>query len=533
MRKNSKTILLNSAIAFSLACNIQNVSASASDIENEPVAQLQQQDEIIQNYLKVKFENKILFHKQVNSGTIVQVFDTDNNLIESEVLESEKELELNDPKIPKGKMLSYWSFKNEGNKLLIKPILIDSKSLNVIFYSSKGGELIQNNGQTNEISMSVDRGTTLKDILPKTKTIAHFKFKGWFNNGEKVADLEDARILSDNAKYYAKFYQDFNNNSIDDLTEKITVKFVTNSKAKIKSIETNVGDTITLPKLTKNSYVFMGWYTDKNLKNAFKNSNLTKSYTLYAKWEKVKDVIKKSETEPIKSENISDQLEQILNQHSSDKSSSNNSEEQSRNGGTSTTFGATQAGSVAPSTAFGATQKRSNTASTTTPSTTSTTSDTDTTNIFTEKKYVFNNKNLGHRYMIKFFDENETFLFSLILPYGKTLKTYDENNQLREEYSVRQDTTITLNTNDYINYGSTLLEYRTREVKFNSAQITEIYPLLQKNNFGNYKKSTVKEHSKSKVIAIALVTGTIIIIISTIIYLFIKRKKKMQKDESI
>ena len=68
------------------------------------------------------------------------------------------------------------------------------------------------------------------------------------------------------------------------------------------------------------------------------------------------------------------------------------------------------------------------------------------------------------------------FFLVLRLPYGKTIKTYDENERFREEYAVRHDTTITLNTKEYINEGSLLLGFDTREVRVHSTQITEIYP---------------------------------------------------------
>lgn len=540
MRKNSKMILLSSAMAFSLTCNMQNFNASADAIQAETDNNLQTtiQESIEQNYLKVKFENKILFHKQIPTGTLLQVLDSNGDVIESEILEFEKELELNEPKIPKGKIFSYWAFEHKDNKLIIRPILIDSKSLNVSFYSSKGGEIIQNNAQAKEINISVDEGENLKDILPKVIPNAHFKFKGWFKSGEKVTNVEDVKILSDNDKYYAKFYQDYNSNNIDDATEKIEIKFVTNSKEKIENIETNVGSTINLPKLTKEGYIFMGWYTDKNFKTSFKNDPLTKSYTLYAKWSKAEEVIKKAETKPITNKDISDQIEKILNQRLSNYTdkSSKNSAAQKRSNTTSTTAARpiadtpTMSDSIQPRSS-----SRSTTVDTTVPDSKGATTNSDSslqTETFMEKEYVFNNKNIGQRYMVKFFDENEDFLFSLTLPYGKTLKTYDENNQLHDEYSIRQDTSITLNTNDYINYGSTLIEYNTREVKVNSSQIIEIYPVLQKNIPNTYKKSAVEENNKSKLISTLIVfAASAVMLISIIIYLFIKRKKDKQEEQ--
>ncbi|MFS0891031.1 EGFR-like transmembrane domain-containing protein [Peribacillus frigoritolerans] len=158
---------------------------------------------------------------------------------------------------------------------------------------------------------------------------------------------------------------------------------------------------------------------------------------------------------------------------------------------------------------------------------------------FKETKYVFNNKKLGQEHMVKFFEKDGGFLFSLILPYGKTIKLYDENDSPHEEYTIRQDTTITLNTGDYINEGSIFLDFDTREVRVNSTQITEIFPKVDdvsKEELAYEQERLAvaaleKEDAKNKNMLFASVGGVIVAaLIGLGAYLFIRRKRRMREQ---
>lgn len=511
MWKKTKLILLSSALAFSLTCSATNFVALA--VESQVI------DSYNQNYLKIKFENKVLFHEQVPSQTIVQVLNTNDEVIESEVLSGDKEMELAAPNLSKGKMLSYWSIKRSNNKMTIEPILIDSRDLSVRFYTMEGGELLHNNAQIKELTKSVNKGTNLKDVLPEVNPKKNHKFVGWFTilagNEEKVKNIDDVKLLDSNGRYYAKFYPDFNDNTIDDRTEEITLKFVTYSEQKFKDIRTQIGKQLTLPVLKKNDSVFMGWYTDEEFKNKVTDNIFTESQTLYAKWEKAEKVIKEAQSKPITDKDISDQIERILKEKlPANNVPKNNNVVQPPSNTDDSGFYNSNASDVAKDQPSSEVPTQGN--------------------VFKDTKYVFENKNVDERYMVKFFDENERFLFSLTLPYGKTIKTYDENEQFHDEYAVRQDTTITLNTHEYILEDSVLLGFETREVKVNSTQITEVYPETKSNGLKaaaahDLKKAMAEQEQAAKkksAIIIALVTVAIVIIGGVGIYLFMKRRKQ-------
>ena len=522
MWKKTKLILLSSALAFSVTCTTTNFVVLAEDDTQSPIT-----ENISQNYLKVKFENKVLFHEQVPSKTIIQVLNAANEVLKSEVLSSDMELELEAPKTEKGKILSYWSIERKENKLLITPVLIAEKELPVKFLATEGGQLLENNAQTNEIVKSVNKGTNLKDILPEVNPKDRHKFAGWFETliteenkktEEKITDIDDRKIMNTQGNYYAKFFPDFNDNNIDDRTEKITVKVVTNSDEAFKDIATNVGKQFSLPKLKKKDHVFMGWYKDDEYKEKFTDDVFTESLTLYAKWEKVDKVITKAEKKPITDKDISDQVERILDERlrrNNNASQSPNNASQSPANQPKTSDSELVIEPIKPS-------YEGNTGSS-----------------FKETKYVFNNKKLGQEHMVKFFEKDGGFLFSLILPYGKTIKLYDENDSPHEEYTIRQDTTITLNTGDYINEGSIFLDFDTREVRVNSTQITEIFPKVDdiaKKELAYEQERLAaaaleKEDAKNKNMLFASVGGVIVAaLIGLGAYLFIRRKRRMREQ---
>lgn len=522
MWKKSKLVLLSSVLAFSLTYSATNfVALAAEDTTTTVTANNYQTTNNYQNYLKVKFENTVLYHELVPSKTIIQVLNTNDEVIESVVLSGDKEIELNAPKIEKGQMLSYWFIERQSDKMIIQPILINQKESSTKFFTTDGGHILENNALITEVVKSVNKGTYLKDILPEVNPKKHYKFTGWFEGvdsgeSEKLTekDIADMKITDSKADYYATFYPDFNNNNIDDRTEEITVKFVTNSDEVIESVTAHVGDPIELPEIEKKNSIFMGWYTDEKYKNQFENDIFTESLTLYAKWENAEKVIKESQTKPVTDKDISDRIEKILNERlkglNTNSSTPNND------------YNAIQTPSVYKGNdSEGANQVNS----------------------FKETIYIYENKNLGQHYMVKFFDENERFLFSLTSPYGKTIKTYDENEKFRSEYAVRQDTTITLDMKNYINEGSLLLGFDSREVKVNSSQITEVFPETKSeiNESAAYVQKQAMDAMAERELAIKkrnnivgwLIAVAILSIGGAILYLFLKRRKHKQLQTEI
>ncbi|MBG9584583.1 hypothetical protein ABE42_36580 [Bacillus thuringiensis] len=571
MWEKSKRVLVSSALSLSL---IGNTTVLAT--VNNPT-QTQENENIARNYLKVNYESKVLFHEQVPSKTMIQVLNEDNDVVESMVLTSDKEINLEKPKVSNGKMLSYWTIEMKDAKLFIKPVLTAKEEFSVKFYvKDVGGNLLENHKRIKEVVKSATKDAKLKDVLPDVNPDNNYKFTGWFvmvdkGDGKKVEEklqnIEDIKVTDSKGEYYAEFFSDFNNNGIDDKTEEITVNFVTNIEEQIEPVKLNVGQKIKIPKLSNKDKIFIGWYTNAELTNKFGNDNLKDSITLYAKWENAEKVINESEKKPITDKDVSDQVEKILNERFKELKEGQTNTEKPNESTTEVTNKATTETTEKPK--DNSNDNKGAAATNNQKSDTNNTKDNTKTNnsnanpptsnpwggsvqndtklkenavsnsnkitAYTETKYVFKNKNIGEKYMVKFLDESGAFVSSLTLPYGRTIKLLDENEIPHEEYAVRQDTTINLNTEKYINKGSTFLGLDIRTIQVNATEITEIYPTTVKNNSNNFlykkdEKNSQKKDSNNQNIIIALSIVSVICIILGIFVLFKKRKKK-EKDQ--
>lgn len=578
MWEKSKRVLVGSVLSLSLIGNTTVFAAV-----NNPT-QTQENENIARNYLKLSYESKVLFHEQVPSKTIIQVLNEDNEVVESTVLTSDKEMNLERPKVSNGKMLSYWAIEMKDGKLLIKPVLTTKEEFSVKFYvKDLGGNLLENHKQIKEVVKSATKDAKLKDVLPDVNPDNNYKFTGWFamvdkGDGKKVEEklqnIDDIKITDSKGEYYAKFFSDFNNNGIDDKTEEITVNFVTNIEEQIEPVKLNVGQKIKAPKLSNKDKVFIGWYTNAELTNKFANDNLKEAITLYAKWENAEKVITESEKKPITDKDISDQVEKILNERFKElkesqtttetpnettnevqnketnettekpKDNNNDNKDAATNNNQKSDTNNTKdnvkpnSSNVAPPTSNPVGGRISNDTKLKDNVALNGSNNLNGNKIstYTETKYVFKNKNVGEKYMVKFIDENGAFVSSLTLPYGKTIKILDENEIPHEEYAVRQDTTINLDTEKYVNKGSTFLGLDTRTVQVNSAEITEIYPTTAKNNTSNsflYKKDKETEQKKDSSIqnTIIMLSTVAVICIALGIFLFLKKRKKKEQNQ--
>lgn len=135
--------------------------------------------------------------------------------------------------------------------------------------------------------------------------------------------------------------------------------------------------------------------------------------------------------------------------------------------------------------------------------------------------------------MVKFLDESGAFVSSLTLPYGRTIKLIDENEKAHEEYAVRQDTTITLDTERYVNKGSTFLGLDARTVQVNATEITEIVPTTAKNSANSflYKQEKKGEQKKGEHTSIWMMVCSGIAVVGIMIGIFFFLKKRKQKEK--
>lgn len=518
MSKKYSKIATSSLLSVALLLGTTNIAALAEDSNDSDSSS--QYEELSQTYLKIIHNGKVLFHDKVALETVIQTYNPKDEIIDSQILKSEKELVLETPELSKDEMLSYWKIEEENMKVSIKPVIVEKEEFEVKFLAEKGGNIVENNAKTSELIKSVEKESVLADLLPETLPNTNFKFSGWYyKNGEKV-EPDKVKITDSKQEIFARFYQDYNDNEIDDLTENIKVKFVTKTKDKIDTVKLKIGQKIKAPQLRAKDKVFLGWYVDKNFETEYNNTPIAEDTTLYAKWEKADKVIEQSETKPITKQDVAEQVEQILkerennSQKDSDKKEStkkdSNKKESTKKDSDTDNSVATKPAVIADSTGggFNNTSADSGTAAVGTGAET-TNSTESTENKDTEKNEVtkveqpsiyretvntYKNPNVGKKFSVKFFDENGSFLFSLTLPYGRTIQVYDQNKNKKDEYSVRQDSSITLNSTEYVNADSVLLNFESSQKRKNSVKITEVYP---KAVAANVQETTYNSSEKS------------------------------------
>ena len=142
----SKRVLVSSVLSLSF---IGNTTVLAT--VNNPT-QTQENENVARNYLKVSYEGKVIFHELIPPKTMIQVLNEKNDVVESMVLTSDKEMNLEKPKVSNGKMLSYWTIEMKDGKLFIKPVLTPKQELSVTFYvKDVGGNLVENHKQIKEV----------------------------------------------------------------------------------------------------------------------------------------------------------------------------------------------------------------------------------------------------------------------------------------------------------------------------------------------------------------------------------------------
>lgn len=515
------SLIMLSSLAISIGYGVTPVFAEETTVSSQI-----SNDNIQKQFIKISFEDRVLYHEEIPTKTMIQIFNSDDEVIKSEVLKSDTDLVLENPIAPNKKMFSYWDIQLKDSKLQIKPIMIDKKEFTVSFVADDGGSFLKNNAQTKKISLSVDKDTLLKNISPKTNPENNYKLTGWFigNSDSQIKNIDNIKIETDNVEYKAKFYPDFNNNDIDDRTEKLKITFETNSGIQLDELEIGVGKSPTLPQLKQKDKVFMGWFKDKEFKDKFThNDKIIENTVLYAKWEDIKKVVEEAEKKPITDYDISKQVEDVLKATKGTKNSSTNNKNTTPNSSTTPSINYQD---LTGDSSNSDNEKTSNSSA----ENGSSVANNSQSSLLDEKKYIFDNKNIGKKYMFKFYDENEQFLFSLVAPYGKTIQTLTQNEELVTEYAVRQDTTVVLDSNKMLNADYDLMKYTTRTVQKNSVEITEIIPQVKKVK--DSEVDTLKDSGKINSGRISIVTIIIaILFIIAIPFSFILLKKQRRKGD--
>lgn len=374
-------------------------------------------------------------------------------------------------------------------------VLVQAEQVEAQFVAEKGGYLVDENGEkVQTLKKKVSSGTSLKEAYPEVKPDKDYKFDEWENpnkgnNEETIHSVENV--------YTAKFFPDLNDNDVDDRKEKVKLQFDSDTGDSPTEIEAQVGETVQLPQPKRNDAIFSGWFQDSDFKKSFtENDRALEDMTLYAKWQEVDEITKEGETLMIRNRSVSDQVEKRIADRYVEKVEAANKEiEKSKQ------------------------------------------DIKDAKETIDEVIPMYKNVNAGNLFMVKFFNENEEFLFSIVVPYGRTVKIMDDAKKKKEEYAVRQTTTLVLNSKDFITGNLKLKEYDVRNVESNSIDITEVFPVLEEQEQintteGIEQESDKKFDLKTKYIIFGSVAALLLILIVGIYMLKKPRKKNRHNPDS-
>jgi len=138
------------------------------------------------------------------------------------------------------------------------------------------------NGGTSVASQKIEDGKTA--TKPTNPTKKGYSFIGWFSDETLNTEFDFATIVTGNITIYAKW-------SIESYIVAFDVKGG-NETIDDQTVEYN--GTITRPNNpTKDGYTFGGWYTSSSYYTEYVfTSKVTRSFTLYAKWNEIPKTVK-------------------------------------------------------------------------------------------------------------------------------------------------------------------------------------------------------------------------------------------------
>lgn len=80
-------------------------------------------------------------------------------------------------------------------------------------------------------------------------------------------------------------------------------------------------------------------------------------------------------------------------------------------------------------------------------------------------------------YLINFVDTSNNFIYSLVAPYGQTIKVVTDNGNLYQEYGVRHNTTIVLDEKRLLSSENDLEKYHSEYREINDTVFIKIQPI--------------------------------------------------------
>lgn len=386
------------------------------------------------SYIQVLDQNenakkKINLNKDNKSITLENVDNIDNLIFDT--WEIEKKTKEKDK-----------FYKNDIIYFNAKPIYHEKDDFVLNFLADKKATILSKGQEVTYLKKPYKVDTSIIDYLPEVNTEKDYK-GDWVVEDTKID--KDTKIEKDSILKF-KTYQDKNDNKIDDFTEEFTVDFITNIEQEVDPKVVKWEETIELPILEDESKIFYEWYVDKEYKREFtEKTKVVDNLTLYAKVKSFKEIINDTIEDPIDRKDIAMQVEQMLEKRNQNVNLVYNQEVEEKEKERKALKEYNEENKVV------------------------------TQNVEVE----INLHNMEHNkiYLINFVDTSNNFIYSLVAPYGQTIKVLTDNGSLYQEYGVRHNTTIVLDEKKLISSENNLEKYHSEYREINDTVFIKIQPI--------------------------------------------------------
>lgn len=407
--------------------------------------------------VKIHGDNDILLDKLTfKKDSYIQVLDQNKKVQRKIKLnENTKTLILENAKDTDNLLFNGWEFEKKVDKkeefykkdivyFNAKPTYDNKEDFVLKFIADEKAIVLVDEQKVTYLNKPYTSETSINDYLPEV--MIEKDYKGDWVIGDTIVD--ENTIIDKDSILQFKTYQDKNNNSIDDFTEEFTIDFVTNIEQNVDSRVVKWEEKIEMPKLEDESKIFYEWYVDEEYKREFtEQTKVTDNLTLYAKVKGFKEIINETIEDPIDRKDIGLQVKKMLEERNKSVDEAFNKEIENKD-------------------KERAELKKYNQEN----------------NIVTQDIQVeINLQNLEHNklHLVNFVDPLNKFRYSLVLPYGQTIKVVNENGNLYQEYAVRQNTTIVLDEKQLVSNTSKLDKYDSEYRQINDSVFVKIQPTIK------------------------------------------------------
>ncbi len=143
----------------------------------------------------------------------------------------------------------------------------------------------ETNGGSAVAAVKADEGTSV-DLSEYKPVRKNYIFEGWYSDSDLKNEVESV-LMDANKTVYAKWSKE-STGGVSTSSTKYTITFETNGGSAVNTILATKNTVVNVSKYitSKAGYKFIGWYSDKDLKDNIETFRVIKNTVIYAGWKK-------------------------------------------------------------------------------------------------------------------------------------------------------------------------------------------------------------------------------------------------------